>query len=278
MEEAKVYDYKSYLFTIAYDMVGEVQAAEDLVQDSFEKWFSMDRSDIRNPKSYLTKVVINKSIDRLESLKKQRSIYKGLWMPEPIISQEPVEEYTLEYALLFLLEKLNPIERAIFVLRETFAKGYEEIAEFIDTSPDNCRQILHRAKTKIAAPNKKQTVSKERYEELLGAFLLAISKKDFNSLKTIFKEEIVMYQDGGGKMAAALKPIAGFEKIVKFLDAVMNLEPDADFQIQPIKMNGRFGTLVFRNGAVDTVLYLDVDDTKIANLFFLRNPDKIQVY
>lgn len=275
-EQPDIYQYKSYLFTIAYNMVGDIAAAEDLVQDTFEKWLQTDHENIRQVKAYLARILINKAIDKLEKVKKEREAYKGLWMPQPLLTEEYLyEEHTLEYALLFLLEKLNPYERAVFVLKEVFSFTHQEIATALNITSDNCRQILHRAKDKVRSPGKHHETALKKQQELTEAFLQAVYYKKFDKLQEIFVEDIVMYQDGGGKMAAALKPIAGLEKIIKFLDGVMRLEPEAVYEIKPVWINGEKGIIIFRNAVIDTVFSIEVEQDKISKLFFIRNPDKI---
>jgi RNA polymerase sigma-70 factor (ECF subfamily) len=275
-EKADIYQYKSYLFTIAYNMVGEIPVAEDLVQDTFEKWLQSDTGKVVEMKPYLSRILINKAIDKLEKLTREREAYKGLWLPEPLITNDNLpEEHTLEYALLFLLEKLNRYERAVFILKEVFSFSHDEVAETLDINSANCRQILHRAKDKVRSPVKKQESDLKEQQDLLEAFLLAVYEKKFDKLRDIFLKDIVMYQDGGGKMSAALKPIAGFEKIVKFLEAIMDLDPEVVFSAKPLSLNGLGGILILRNNLPDTILSMDVEDHKISKLFFLRNPDKI---
>ena len=276
MRSEEIYLYRPYLFTIAYDMLGEVEAAEDVVQDTFIKWLQTDTSHVYQVKAYLTRMVINTSIDKLNLLKKERELYKGLWMPEPILTDEKQQdEHTVEYALLFLLERLNPVERAVFVLKEVLAVAYHEIAAMLDLTEDNCRQLFHRAKEKVRAPKKKQEADIKKHAELTEAFLQAVYVNDYKKLQDIFLNDIVMYQDGGGKMAAALKPLHGIDKVIKFLHGVMGLEPDAQFRIEPVHINSSLGILIYRNNQLDTVFTLEVENDKISELFFLRNPDKI---
>ena len=276
MRQPDIYQYKSYLFTIAYNMLGDIAAAEDLVQDTFEKWLQSDHEEVKQVKAYLSRILINKAIDKLEKLKKEREAYRGLWMPQPLLIAEDLqEELTLEYALLFLLEKLNPYERAVFVLKEVFSLSHQQIATTLNITSDNCRQYLHRAKDKVRSPGKHQESEIKKQQELLEAFLQAAYQKNFDKLHEIFLEDIVMYQDGGGKIAAALKPIAGREKIIKFLDGVMRLEPEAIFEIKPVWVNGTKGVLIFRNTVLDSVFLIEVERDKISKMFFIRNPDKI---
>lgn len=271
-----LYQYKPYLFTIAYNMVGEVPVAEDLVQDTFEKWLRSDTAKVREMKPYLSRILINKAIDKLEQLNRERETYKGLWLPEPLAADEHNnEEYSVDYAMMFLLGKLNPYERAVFILKEVFSFSHDEVSETIKLTSANCRQILHRAKDKLRSPHTKTTSDLQSQQQLLNAFLHAVYHKEFDRLKSIFINDIVMYQDGGGKIAAALKPIAGFEKIVKFLDAIMDLDPQAVFDIKPLIVNGTAAVLLLRNNHPDTLITIDTEQDKISKLFFVRNPDKI---
>jgi RNA polymerase sigma-70 factor, ECF subfamily len=276
MQPPDIYQYKSYLFTIAYNMLGDIHAAEDLVQDTFEKWLEIDYQKVKEVKAYLSRIVINKAIDTLEELKKKRETYKGLWLPEPLLAQQELpEEHTLEYALLFLLEKLNPYERAVFVLKEVFSFQHQQIASTLHITADHSRQLLHRAKEKVQSPGKQQAVQRPKQQALLEAFLQAVYEQRYAKLEELFLEDIIMYQDGGGKMAAALKPISGIKNIIKFLDAVMHLDPEAGFEVTPVWINGASGILVYRNKVLDTVVTLEAEGDKISKLFFIRNPDKI---
>ena len=257
-------------------MLGDIAAAEDLVQDTFEKWLQSDHKKVTQAKAYLSRILINKAIDKLEKLTKEREAYKGLWMPQPLLAEEHLrEEHTLEYALLFLLEKLNPYERAVFVLKEVFSLSHQEIATALNITSDNCRQVLHRAKDKVRLPGKHKEAEVKKQQELLEAFLQAAYQKNFDRLHEIFLEDIVMYQDGGGKLAAALKPIAGRKKVVKFLDGVMRLEPEAIFEMKPVWVNGTKGVVIYRNSILDSVFSIEVEQDKISKMFFIRNPDKI---
>lgn len=266
---------RPYLFTIAYNMLGDIQQAEDVVQDILEKWLNLNPAEIVQPKAYLTRMTINKSIDVLHKLKVERETYKGLWMPEPFLS-EIAEEETLDYGILFLLEKLNERERAVFVLKEGFNLPYEEIAEMLQLNQGQCRQLLHRAKEKVHSPKKSNKVDAQQHQKLLEAFLIAVHEKKFTQLKEYFREEIVLYSDGGGKVGAALKPIAGVGKVIKFLAGVMGLDPESEYSAKPVILNNRIGTLIFRNGELDTIFYIEVEDNKILHLYSMRNPDKLK--
>src|SRR5574337_752226 len=202
-------ELRPYLFRIAYNMTGIVEEAEDLVQDAFEKWFSRSGEEVKNPKAYLARLVVNSSIDRLEQLKRECETYTGTWLPEPYMVEE--NESTLpelDFGLLFLLERLNPAERAVFILRESFSEEYEAIVELTGLSPENCRQLLHRAKEKLHGRST-GTVDPSTQKQLVEAFLFALQMQDRSALENILRRDIEFHSDGGGKRAAALKSLLG---------------------------------------------------------------------
>ena len=275
---SEAYRYKPYLFSIAYNMLGEVEAAEDIVQDAFEKWLTVDHSKVTNEKAYLSRIVMNKSIDRLEKLKKEREAYKGTWLPEPVVydTLPAEEEYNLDFAILFLLEKLNPYERAVLVLRESFDMDYAEIAELLGMSNDNCRQVLHRAKEKVKSPARRQQADPDRKRELLDAFLSAVHSKDPQRLQALLKEDIVMYSDGGGKVPAALNPLPGSEIVAKFFLGLMAQADPALVSFRSIYMNGDPAAIILYDGNIISLITAEVEDGKIVNIYNVRNPDKIR--
>jgi len=279
MNQEEIFSYKPYLFTIAYNMLGDIAVAEDLVQDTFEKWLQSERTEVVQAKAYLSRIVINKAIDCLEQEKKKRETYKGLWLPEPMLSDVMTTEetHTLEYALLFLLERLNPYERAVFVLKEVFSLPYPEIAGFLSLSQDNCRQLLHRAREKVRGSEKKREIDPAKHTQLLEAFLTAMYQRDFQQLKQLLREDVAMYQDGGGKVAAGLKPLIGIPKVVRFLEGIMGLNADAQFRVMPVYMNAVPAVLIYRDDVLDTVFYLVAGGDKVNEVYFIRNPDKIKI-
>ena len=188
MGDKEIGNYRPYIFRIAYNMLGDISASEDLVQDVFEKYLKIDISKIKNLKYYLAKITVNLAIDYLNKLKLEREAYKGIWMPVPLIGEVPEEE-SLDYALLFILEKLNPQERAVFVMNKAFKFSHDEISKFLSFSPENSRQLLHRASEKISSYRKPNKVDKHHHKQLLEAFLLAVYQKDFKQLQ-IFSNRI----------------------------------------------------------------------------------------
>lgn len=269
---------KPYIFQIAYNMLASVHEAEDVVQDVFEKWLTA--SDVANPKAYLARMAVNRCIKRLDELKKERETYKGTWLPEPYITTEPDPLPTIEYGLLFLLERLNPIERAVFVLRESLADDYAHIAAVTGLTADNCRQVLHRSHEKLGrTATYKPDASAIR--SLTEAFLLALNTQDRSALETILKTDIELYSDGGGKRSAALRPLLGMVKVVKFLLGIMALPENTtgDMVYQPVYVNGLPAALIIRTGTgqADTIQYVEAEGTQITRLLSMRNPDKLVV-
>ena len=267
-----------YLFRIAYNMLGVVEDAEDVVHDVYEKWVSVN--EVREPKAYLGRMVVNQSIKRLEEQKKHRESYTGPWLPEPYITLDPDPLPTIEYGLLFLMERLNPLERAVFILRESFSEEYSNIAELLGISADNCRQLLHRAHEKLERKTI-QTIDPIKHRKLTEAFVRSLLKEDRSSLEHLLRNDVELYGDGGGKRAAALKPIFGFSKVLKFLIGVKNLpENQGDiFEYKPGFINGVPAMLIFRrsNGELDAAQYVVMENDNITQLLFMRNPDKLKV-
>jgi len=224
---------RPYLFSISYNMLGMVEEAEDIVQDVFEKWISAN--EVENPKGYLARIAVNQSINRLNELRKVRENYVGLWLPEPYITLEPEPVPTIEYGMLFLLERLNPNERAVFILRESFSE----------------------------------------------AFLAALHGKDRAQLDSLLRTDIELYNDGGGKRAAALKPLFGMEKVLKFLIGVTQLEEvqTQHFEYQAAYVNGRPAALIFNRtlDQLDSMQYVEVENEEISRLIYVRNPDKLKI-
>ncbi len=274
----EVLNLRPYLFTIAYNMLGEVQEAEDIVQDIYEKWITTE--NVREPKAYLGRMIVNKTIKRLDELKMLRAAYTGTWLPEPLITFEATDSPGIEYGLLFLLERLNPVERAVFILRESFSADYSYIAEMTGLSPDNCRQILHRSHDKLGR-NTRIPVDASKCNELIEAFLLSVLKQDRSSLEKVLRSDIELYSDGGGKRNAALKPLFGFDKVQKFFFGIMQLpENQGDvYEFTPVFVNGVPAVLILRKAdrELDSIQYFEWDNNVITRLLLVRNPDKLKI-
>ncbi len=275
---AEILDLRPYLFGIGYNMLGAIEETEDIVQDVYEKWITV--KDVKEPKAYLGRMVVNRSINRLNELKVQRESYKGQWLPEPYISLEPDPVPTIEYGLLFLLERLNPAERAVFILRESFSEEYSAIAELTGLSPENCRQLLHRAHQKLGR-NTNRSVDPEKQKALTEAFLHALGSQNLDALNRLLRHDIELFNDGGGKRAAALKPLFGLEKVLRFLTGLAKIPEYQvnDLEHRPAYINGYPAALIFRRstGELDSMQYVEFDSTAITRLLYVRNPDKLHI-
>jgi RNA polymerase sigma-70 factor (ECF subfamily) len=268
---------KSYLFSIAYNMTGQVQEAEDIVQDTFEDVLKKPRIDVQNTKSYLTRIVMNKAVDRLSHLKKQRENYPGPWLPEPYMTQPDGSSHDiLPYAFLHLMEELNSVERAVVILREAFDYSYENIAAICELSVDNCRQILHRAKQKLKRPvsnvGKKGEVANEK---ILQEFLKACLSHDTTKLSALLRNDVLLYSDGGGKVVAARKILEGITSVAKFLFGISRKTFEKWSGARSISVNNEPALLVPDEEGVYMLLIPSFEDGKVVKIFLMRNPEKI---
>lgn len=279
-----IHRHRPLLFSLAYNILGDVQEAEDIVQDIFESWF-FKQPEVKFPKAYLSSAVVKKSIDRLEKLRKIREVYKGPWLPVPIVSEISYADDMqsrigdgdpLPYALLSMLEKLNPVERAAFLLRHAFDFPYNEISQMCNLSEENARQIVSRAAEKLKRPRVRYEASVEDRQRLLNAFLDACLSQDVSILKDILHKDVILYTDGGGKVNAAIFPVRGPEKIITFLKNVLKDSGDV-FLRKDMIVNGSAGALVIdkKTGITDTICTLETDGFRITALYAVRNPDKI---
>jgi len=279
--EQEFLQHKPLLFSIVYNILGEVEEAKDVVQDSFESWLNTQLSEVRHPKAYLAKIVTHKAIDRLKALKKQRETYPGQWLPEPVVHPKqpdvPSQADILPYALLCTLEKLNPVERAVLILRESFDFDYEVLAEICGITQANCRQILHRAKEKIHTSKQRYQVDPRIHRKLIDTFLQACQDEDPEKLTLLLKNDIALYSDGGGKAAAAMRPLLGATNIIKFLVGIFRKRKHEALTYHPVWINNLPGVLLKSNEKNDTLVAFDTEGRQIRQLYVIRNPDKISL-
>ena len=274
--------HRSLLFSIAYRMLGSVTDAEDMVQEAYLRWREVPEAEVRSPKSYLSAVVTRLSIDRLRSTRVQREEYVGPWLPEPLVSNRAEEgadlvefDETLSMAFLVVLESLNPVERAVFLLREVFDYDYEEISRIVDKSEANCRQIARRARSAVAARRPRFERSPEQEERLTRRFVETCMSGDMEGLLELLSEEVTLWSDGGGKVAAAPYPIHGPERVVRFLLGVLRTVPPG-FSVRPSWVNGGPGGVGYVDGYPTGVVTLEVEDSSVRGVHIVVNPDKLR--
>ncbi|MGJ7910090.1 RNA polymerase sigma-70 factor [Neobacillus sp. LXY-1] len=286
MELQELYShYKPLLFSIAYRMLGTVSEAEDIVQDVYVLASEKTLDHVENKKAYLCKMVTNKCIDHLNSVGYKREVYPGPWLPEPLISNEddPINKVingeAVSFAFLLLLEKLNPIERAVFILREVLEYDYLVISQMLNRSESNCRKILSRVKNKIPLiKNESHSALIPKNNEIIQTFVLALHHGNIQKIEELLFEDVKLYSDGGGKVYAALKPIQSKNRVMRFISNLLaqNQNVEKPALVKLITVNGEMGLLVKGADQVKTVFSFHVKNNQIADIYIVRNPEKLE--
>jgi len=267
-------ELRPLLFSLAYRMVGEVGTAEDLVQEAFLRHHR--EAAVAAPKAFLTTVVTRLAIDHLRSARVRREAYAGPWLPEPLVrdTAEAVEDdETLSLAFLALLERLTPVERAVYVLHELFAYSHDEVAAVVGKSTANCRQILARARRHVDDARPRFEPSRERREALLARFLAAVGAGDVDALVRLLAADAISYADGGGKARATPRAIHGAAKVAR-LWATLGTQR-GEFTLLAAEVNGQPGVVGMQDGKVMSVLTLDVAGDRVQTVWAVVNPDKL---
>src|SRR5216117_3370293 len=270
--------YRNLLFTVAYEMLGSAADAEDVLQETWLRWAGVDLGTVRDQRAYLVRITTRQALSRLRTLGRRKESYVGPWLPEPLLTAPDVAEDveladSVSMAMLLVLETLTPTERAVFVLREVFDVGYDEIAEAVDKSPAAVRQIAHRARVHVAARRPRGVVSQAETRGALRAFQRAVETGDLQPLLDILAPDVVFLGDGGGVKQAVLRPIVGATKVARLLAS--GLGRIAAASLQPAQVNGYPALILRLNGEVDTVIAVRVDDGLITGLYAVRNPGKL---
>jgi RNA polymerase sigma-70 factor (ECF subfamily) len=273
-------ELRRHLFLLAYRMLGTRADAEDVVQEAYLRWLSASDEEIRMPKSFLMTVVSRLSLDTLKSAQRKREVYTGQWLPEPLV--EPLQQQSLEVAeslsiaFLHMLELLSPSERIAFLLREIFDASYTELAETLDTSEENCRQIVTRARKRIQTKRPRFPVDREKHIQVLREFITACASGDSERLTEMLRQDAVLYADGGGKVAAALNPILGANHIARFISGLAKRGKLGGLRAEFVTVNGQPGALMFVGDSLASLLVLTVDESnRVERIFLVVNPNKL---
>ncbi|MFD0356865.1 RNA polymerase sigma-70 factor [Streptomyces sp. NPDC127110] len=271
--------HRKLLFTVAYEMLGSAADAEDVLQETWLRWSGVDLETVRVPRAYLVRIATRQALGRLRALSRRKETYVGPWLPEPLLTAPDVAEDveladSLSMAMMLVLETLTPTERAVFVLREVFDLGYEEIAEAVEKSPAAVRQIAHRARSHVAARRPRGVVSATETRAALDAFRRALETGDLQGLVDLLAPDVVALSDGGGIKQAMPRPVIGAEKVARLLAAgVAAFGPL--MTAEPTRVNGHPALLMRIDGEVEMVVALRIDDGLVTGLYSVRNPQKL---
>jgi len=269
------------LVGLAYRMLGSATEAEDIVQDVALRFLGVNPEEVRAPEQYLTAMTARACIDHLRSARRRREVYVGPWLPEPVRggSFDPGEGIeraeTVSTAFLVLLQALSPLERAAFLLRSVFEYDYGEIAATLGRSEAACRQLVSRAQAHVKQRRQRFSASAAANRRLTERFLDAARSGDVASLVRMLADDATMWADGGGKVAAAARPVHGAERVARYLIGVLEKMPSPlDARIEDV--NGAPGIVLYRRGRPDSAISLAMRGRRVAAVFNQRNPEKLR--
>jgi RNA polymerase sigma-70 factor (ECF subfamily) len=274
--------YRGLLFSVAYRMLGSVADAEDMVQETFIRWQQAANDEIRSPRAFLVTVITRLSINQLQSARVRREEYVGEWLPEPLVTgpdSDPLGvlkvDESLSMAFLLLLERLTPMERAVFLLREVFEYEYEEIAKVLGQSEANCRQILSRAKQHVGDIRRRFDASAREHDDLLKRFIQATRSGEMKGLVELLSSEVVLHTDGGGKAVALAKEVRGADKVAGTIIERMSTTLPKNLIARITRINGKPGLVSYLNGKPFSALTLDFRDGLVQTIYVVTNPEKL---
>ncbi|WNO70474.1 MULTISPECIES: RNA polymerase sigma-70 factor [unclassified Streptomyces] len=271
--------HRDLLFTVAYEMLGSAADAEDVLQEAWLRWVEVDQSQVRDQRAYLVRITTRQALNRLRTVKRRREAYVGPWLPEPLLTAPDVAEdvelsENLSLALMYILETLSPTERAVFVLREVFDFGYEDIAAAIDKSAAAARQIAHRARRHVDARRPRTPASPEEARAALESFRSALVTGDLQGLLDVLAPDVVFVSDGGGLRLAALRPVVGPDKVLRYMAGSVD-KAGGVLTGESTTVNGNPGLILRLDGEVDGVLAFRVENARVTGLYYVRNPEKL---
>ena len=277
--------YRTYLFSIAYRMLGSAMDAEDMVQETYLRYQATPPEIIHSLKAYLTTILTRLCMDQLDLARRKRELYVGPWLPEPILTAETAEtgdpekrvemEESISLAFLILLEQLQPFERAVFLLREVFAYEFAEIATMLDKSEAACRRSFSRAKLHLRAHRPRFPASPQIHQQLLSGYFQAVQTGEMTALQDLLAEEVTLWADGGGKVKqAALRPIRGRDAVARFSLGTKRFWSE-NSRVELEEVNGQAALIIRAGGKAFAVLTIEVEQGKIQAIRIIANPEKL---
>lgn len=286
--EADFHPHYRYLRALAYRMLGSRSEAEDTVQDAWLRWQAADRSNVENPRAFLSRTVTHLCLDRLQSAQARREQYVGVWLPEPLVDEagdyhpgpDVATEHAQDVSMAFMLalERLSPLERAAFLLHDVFDLGFDEIATRLQRTPAAVRQLASRARQRVKADYARREVAAEEGSKLLQAFGLAVARGDVEGLAKLLVEDAEFLSDGGGVVNAVPQPLRGAERIAKAMVGFGKLADWSRMRVKLVSVNGMQGWLQYdADGTpIQTLALRLADDGRVAGIYVVRNPHKLQ--
>lgn len=268
--------HRRFLCGLAYRMLGSVAESEDVVQDAFLRWRQVEREEIAEPRAYLARIVSRLCLDRMKSASHRRESYVGMWLPEPVVAA-PAERLAddLSVALLLALERLSPLERAVFLLHDVFDMDYGAVAAAIDRTEPACRQLGARAREHVRAERPRYPSTDEDARKIADAFMAAAATGDVDGLTRMLADDAVLYSDGGGKRRAALNPILGKARILRFYKGLQARGAATVHAAEPATLNGLPGFVLRSHEGTETLAF-EVAQGEIIAIYAVRNPDKLR--
>ncbi|MEV4001851.1 RNA polymerase sigma-70 factor [Actinomadura sp. NPDC049753] len=271
--------HRNLLFTVAYEMLGSAADAEDVLQETWLRWVKVDLAEVRDRRAYLVRITTRQALNRLRTMTRRKEAYVGPWLPEPLLTSPDVAEdvelaESMSMALMLVLETLAPTERAVFVLREVFDVGYEEIAAAVGKSTAAVRQIAHRARRHVDARRPREAVSQAETRAVLDSFRRALDTGDLKGLLDVLAPDVVLVGDGGGLKQAALRPVTGAEKVARYIIGGTG-RVTRTVTVEQTVVNGNPALVLRLDGELDGILAARVEDARITGLYYVRNPEKL---
>ena len=277
--------YRPYLFAIAYRMLGSAMDPEDMVQETYLRYQTTPPETIISHKAFLTTIITRLCVDQMQLARRKREQYLGPWLPEPLITPEALKVVSLEervdqkesisLAFLLLLEQLQPVERAVFLLREVFEYDYAEIATLLGTSEMACRQWFSRAKKHLADHRPRFPASPKTQQQMLTSFLHATQAGEMTALMDLLAEDVTLWADGGGKVkGAATRPIAGRDAVARFSLGTRRFLPEGA-RVELAAVNGQLALIFRGDDRAYLVLAIEVEAQQIRTIRIVANPEKL---
>lgn len=269
---------------IAYRMLGTLTDARDVVQETWLKWNSVEVDSLESPRAWLITVCSRLALNQLQSARHQREIYVGEWLPEPFPDDpgnDPAHQHdmddTLSIALLRALEKLSPVERAVFLLHDIFEMEFDEVSQVVGKNSTHCRQLAVRARKRVRDERPRFNTTPAQHQALLEGFINAAQRLDMDGLISLLSQQVEMYSDGGGKVEALPRMLCGAAEVAQFFIRIFNgfSTKGTDLRIVPQRFNGSLGILFYEDGRLATALTIEADGNHISHIYAVRNPDKL---